>query len=281
MPHARAHDGTRVHYRIEGTAGPAVVLIQGLGLSSAFWGDVPNSLQEPSDPHRVVLIDNRGVGQTDRPRRPFRVEDMADDVAVVLDHAGIESAFVAGISMGGMIAQQVALRHPNRVLGLLLMSTTPGLPVALLPPVKSLGVLARVPFASIPDGRRRIFERLFFSSHPPEERARRASAMMLRWRPLLEAEKRSPLSFFAQLFAAARHSTASRLNAITCPTHVATGADDVLIPPRNSELIASRIPGATLEFVPKAGHALPADDPDLVRRSIVRLRAARRASEAA
>ena len=108
--------GARIHYTEHGTRGrgPAVVLIQGLGLSSRFWFDVPELLaHDPHGPRYVLAIDNRGTGRSDKPRRLWTMGTMADDVVAVLDHAGVESAFVVGISMGGMIAQHVALRHPS------------------------------------------------------------------------------------------------------------------------------------------------------------------------
>jgi 3-oxoadipate enol-lactonase len=275
MPHATARDGTPLHYVLEGDEGPLVVLVQGLGLSGAFWGDVPQTLLESTPRHRVLRVDNRGVGGTGRPWRPWSIADMADDVACVLDAVGAQTAYLAGISMGGMIAQEFALRHPGRLDGLVLMATTPGLPHGVPPPPSSLALLARVPFASIPEGRQRIFEQLFFGTHAPEESRRRAEAMMSRWRPLLEAERRSPRTFLWQLSAAARHSAGRRLAAIRCPVHVVAGADDVLILPENSKRLAQLIPHATLELVEKAGHALPADAPRVVRDSIDRVRAAR------
>src|SRR3954471_2156363 len=133
--------GARIHYTVRGErgAGPAVVLLQGLGLSSRFWFDVPELLtSEAGVPRYVVAIDNRGTGGSDKPRRLWTMGTMADDVIAVLDHAGVEEAFIAGISMGGMIAQHVALRHPSRVRGLVLLATTSGFLRGALPEVRAM-----------------------------------------------------------------------------------------------------------------------------------------------
>src|SRR4051812_29444515 len=98
MPIARS-GGARIHYSEHGTRGrgPTVLLIQGLGLSSRFWFDVPELLaNDPAGPRHVLAIDNRGTGRSDKPRRLWTMATMADDVAAVLDHAGIDAAFVVG-----------------------------------------------------------------------------------------------------------------------------------------------------------------------------------------
>src|SRR5690349_4091284 len=121
--------GADIHYEMQGEEGPVVVLLQGLGLSSRFWFDVPDSLwKDPARPRRVITIDNRGTGRSSRPRgwAPWTLGTMADDVAAVLDDAGVADAVIVGISMGGMIAQHVALRHRTRVRGLVLLATSPG-----------------------------------------------------------------------------------------------------------------------------------------------------------
>src|SRR5258708_4772752 len=128
-------------------ASPTVVLGQGLGLWSRFWFKVPERLAQGPDGWRVVVLDNRGVGRSDKPRGPYRMATLADDVAAVLDEARIDRAHVVGISLGGMIAQHVALRHPSRVSGLLLLATTAGLPYARLPRARAIATLVGLPFA--------------------------------------------------------------------------------------------------------------------------------------
>ena len=117
MPFATGARGARIYYETRGAGGPTAILIQGLGLSSRFWFDVPDRLAAGRDPWHVLTPDHRGVGRSDRPLGPYFMGTMADDVAAVLDHARVERAYVVGISLGGMVAQHVAIRHPSRVAG--------------------------------------------------------------------------------------------------------------------------------------------------------------------
>jgi pimeloyl-ACP methyl ester carboxylesterase len=246
---------------------PTAVLVQGLGLSSRFWFDVPDRLTTATDPWRVVVLDNRGVGRSDKPRGPYRMTTLADDVAAVLDDAGVDRAFVVGISLGGMIAQHVALRHSSRVAGLVLLATTAGLPYARLPRARAIATLVGLPFAGkIAPAPRvgRAYARLLLA----ERDVPRARELLAKWPAAMRADATSARSFFAQLGAVLGHSTGFRLRRIACPTVVVTGDDDCLIPPHNSRLLASLVPGAHLEVLRACGHAIPASDPDSIARAL-------------
>jgi 3-oxoadipate enol-lactonase len=276
MPFATGTGGVRIHYEIRGeTKAPSstdVVLVQGLGLSSRFWFDLPERLARGAKARRVVVLDNRGVGRSDKPRGPYRMATLADDVAAVLEAAGIEKAVVVGISLGGMIAQHVALRHPERVAGLVLMATTAGLPYARFPTARALVTLLGLPIAGRfrpPAQVGRALARLLLA----EKDVPRARELLSEWPAAMRADPMVPRSYFAQLAAVATHSTGSRLRHVTCPTVVVTGDEDVLIPPHNSRLIARLVPGAHLEVVRQCGHAIPASDPHCVERALVRLSA--------
>jgi pimeloyl-ACP methyl ester carboxylesterase len=121
MPFAE-RDGVRLYWEEAGSGDP-VLLIMGLGMNATGWWRTIPVLAEH---HRVLAFDNRGVGRSDRPPGPYSVPMLADDAAAVLAAAGVESAHVYGISLGGMIAQEVALRHGARVRGLVLGATTAG-----------------------------------------------------------------------------------------------------------------------------------------------------------
>src|SRR5688572_9775404 len=200
MPFAPSK-GARIHYSVRGPEkGAAVVLLQGLGLSSKFWFDVPDLLADDGKtPRRVLAVDNRGTGRSDKPRRPWTMGTMADDVVAVLDHAGIEAAFVVGISMGGMIAQHVALRHPTRVRGLVLLATTAGFLMGALPEARALSRLVSLPFGGPRAGTNLV--RLLL----PESKWDRAKEIFRDWPKAMRDDPTTAWTFGAQLFAASMH----------------------------------------------------------------------------
>ncbi|HEY3821251.1 MAG TPA: alpha/beta fold hydrolase [Polyangiaceae bacterium] len=276
MAFASGPGGARIYYEVrsepEGASARAVVLVQGLGLSSRFWFDLPERLAAGAKPRRVVVLDNRGVGRSDKPRGPYRMATLADDVAAVLQAAGIEKAVVVGISLGGMIAQHVALRHPDRVAGLVLLATTAGVPHARLPTARALATLLGLPVVGRfrpPAQVGRALARLLLA----EKDVPRASELLARWPAAMRAEPMAPASYFAQLAAVMTHSTGSRLRRIACPTVVVTGDEDVLIPQHNSRLLARLVPGAHLDVVRSCGHAIPTSDPECIERALVKLSA--------
>jgi pimeloyl-ACP methyl ester carboxylesterase len=265
MPYA-TRPGAQIYYETFGTTGPWVVLIQGLGLSSRFWFDLPDRLVNDTPTCRVVILDNRGVGRTDRPGGVYRMADMADDVAAVLDAASIDRAYVVGISMGGMIAQHVAIRHASRVAGLVLMATTPGMPHGRLPSPRALATLLTIPLTPKKRAGAALSRILLPKKHQP-----RAKELMSRWPAALAAEPTHPRTFFAQFHAVLRHSTGFRLRGIRCPTIVVSGEDDILVPSHNSRILAKKIPRATLEILPDVAHGIPLMDERVVHRALAKL----------
>jgi 3-oxoadipate enol-lactonase len=270
MPHAIARDGVKIHYRVEPGDGPVVVLIQGLGLSSAFWGHFPEHIRSALPGARVILVDNRGVGDSDEPKGLFTVADLADDVRVVLDSEKIASAIVVGVSLGGMIAQEFALRHSNFTAGLVLISTTPGFDAKSLPKLEALALMLQAPRAMGIDARRELYRKLFFGTKPPHESARLAAELMERWAPLFQNRRLSVATFARQLLAGLRHRTSDRLQRIACPTHVLFGSDDIVIRPELTQALGRAIPGAVVEELAGGGHALPAEQPETIAHAIAR-----------
>jgi pimeloyl-ACP methyl ester carboxylesterase len=188
---------------------------------------------------------------------------LAGDVAAVLDTALADRAFVVGISLGGMIAQEVALQHPDRVCGLVLLATSPGLPHARIPRPRTLLTLLSLPFRRDNGALSRL---LLAKKH-----LGRARELLADWPMAMAAEPTSVSAFMSQLAAAATHSTGSRLGRVRCATIVITGDDDALIHPKNSHFLAARIPGAVLEVLPDVGHAIPVVDEDVVARALQKI----------
>lgn len=269
MPHVRTSDGLRIHYALHGAPDrPAVVLLMGLGAPGTFWFDIPERLAADDEhPYRVVVVDNRGTGRSDMPTRPFGMPRFADDVAQVLDDAGIDRAFVVGMSMGGMIAQHVALRHPERVRGLGLFCTSAGLISARFATPFMLGTLLSAPFTKKGEGEK-VLGRLLLAPSRQHE----AAALVHQYRDAMRDSRPSPEAFARHLGAILTHHTLLRLDRIRVPTAVVTGDSDALLHPSHSRVLADRIPNARLEVLPEVGHGLHSSDPDAVRRTLSWLR---------
>lgn len=271
MAFAVSPDGVRIHYELHQSARDTkldpVILVQGLGLSSRFWFDIPRDIShDPQNPRTAVVLDNRGAGRSDRPSGFVGITRMADDVMAVLDACAINRAVVVGISMGGMIAMHAAVRHPGRVSGMVLLATTPGLPHGRLPTLRALAALLYVPF--VKRGRRvRMVDRLLL----PEHELDRAAQFFRRWPEAFRQDPISPQMFFTQLAGAAAHSVGFHLRRVQCPTVVVTGEEDILIPPSNARAIAKRIPRAHLEVLPRVAHAIPMQEPDIIQRMLLKL----------
>ena len=137
MPYADNH-GTRIYWEERG-AGDPLLLIMGLGYTSEMWYRMAPLL---SARYRTILYDNRGVGRSDAPEGPYPIATMADDAAAVLDAAGVDRAHVFGVSLGGMIAQELALRYPAPVRSLVLGCTHCGGAQAVPPSEEARKVLA-------------------------------------------------------------------------------------------------------------------------------------------
>jgi len=270
MPHATGRRDARIYYEVHGDQGPWVVLLMGLGASSRLWLDYPARLAAHSAPYRVITIDNRGTGQSDAPRGPYWMPEMADDAARVMDAAGAERAFVVGVSMGGMIAQHVALRHGARLDGLVLVSTTPGIPYGALPTPRALRALFAYGLGR--SSRSDVLADLILA---PSQRHRAHEVHEL-LAPVLDGDSTRRDAFLAQFIGCLLHSTTRRLHRIKVPTIVVTGEDDIVIRPRNSRILASRIPHAILEVIANAGHGAPFTDPLVIPRALARLGGERR-----
>lgn len=252
---ARARAGHRIYYEVGGAAsGPPLVLVRGLARSSAYWLEMRALLEAE---RRVIVLDNRGVGRSDVPSGPLSTEEMADDVALVLRACGVERADVFGISLGGMIAQHVALRHPHRVRRLVLACTSPGGRGARAPSLRAALALARATTMPFAEGIR--------ASAPwvlgAEAREARPEIVDV-WVAIAEREPRSRAGVLAQLVAAATHDAFELLEHISHPTLVVTGDADRLVPPENSRVLAERIPNASLRTLRGAGHDFPTERPE-------------------
>jgi 3-oxoadipate enol-lactonase len=243
---------TELHWESTG-AGAPVLLVMGLGMTATGWWRTVPVLAER---FRVLAFDNRGVGRSGRPDGPYSVADMADDCVAVLDAAGEARAHVYGISLGGMIAQELALRHPSRVASLVFGATTAGGAGAVAADPATLAFFVRrtempaeeAVWASVPYNYGAV------TREHHGDRIAQDIAQRLRF-PI------EPEPYRAQLGAALGHDALDRLPAIAAPTLVVHGEADRMVPVANAHLLAERIPGAELRLWPGAGHLYPTDEP--------------------
>jgi len=248
--------GCRIYYELAGdTAKPALVLVRGLARSSRYWGPL---LPELAPAFRLVLLDNRGVGRSDTPRPPYTCGQLADDVIAVMDAAKIDRAHLFGMSLGGMIAQHVALTHGARVDRLVLGCTSPGGKRALQPSLRTRLALLRSALDGTPE---RAVDRLM-----PILIANATPELTKELYELARVEPVRRRGLFGQLAAVVRHDVLDRLGSLDHRTLVVTGDADTLIPPGNSALLVNAIPGARLAVLPGARHDFTTDRPREVAR---------------
>lgn len=252
---------TNGHIRLEWEeqgSGDPVLLIQGLGYARWGWEPLVPALAEH---FRVITFDNRGIGSSTIVPGPYTATEMADDALAVLDAADVGSAHIVGTSLGGMIAQELAIEHRHRVARLVLISTTPGLPDAHpIPPTTvqliadSVGMAPEVALRKFvinalgPEPGPELIETLFQKrmANPPD-----------------------PVGWAAQAGVGAGYTGGRRAEQITAPTLLITGTEDRVIDHRNSELLAAMIPDSRLLLVPGVGHMVHWERPATVGDAII------------
>lgn len=256
MPYV-TNRGARIYWEEQGS-GPPVLLIMGLSFTLEMWFRVVPHLVNS---YRVLLFDNRGIGKSDVPAGPYTIPVLASDAVAVLEAAGVAAAHVIGASMGGMIAQELALRYPERVRSLLLGCTSYS------------GLFAKWPnFRKGPSNlgwfrasrlqRERDMRTLLYAADTLNELIEEDIGVRLgcKW---------TYKGVLSQLAGILLWSSYRRLPSIKVPTLVVHGAEDHLIPPQNGKVVASRIPGARFELLPNAGHVFVTDQPEATIRYIL------------
>ena len=242
--------GTKIYWESHGEGEP-VLLIMGLSFTLDLWHRVTPQLARA---YRVVLFDNRGVGRSDVPRGPYRIRSMAKDALAVMDAAGMQSAHVIGASMGGMIAQELALRWPERVQSLLLGCTSCGGLRSERPEWSGFPGLRRWRRMSNEE-RARAMVPMLYSEATPRELIEEDLCVRLRNYP-------SSKGVLAQALGIPLWSSYRRLPHLKPPTLVVHGDRDRILPPKNARRLAARIPGAEVKIVKGAGHMLTTDRTD-------------------
>ena len=249
-------NGIEINYVIEGE-GPVVTMSHALGTNLTLWDEQARALR---DRYRVLRFDTRGHGQTSAPPGPYSLEQLADDVAALLAGLGITETHYAGISMGGMIGQTLALRHPALIQSLVLCDTTSRYPASAAPlwderirTVETKGMEALVA---------PMLERWFTAPF----RARRKDLMervgeMIRRTP--------PPGYIGCCHALPKINVTDRLKELHCPALVIVGEEDPGTPVEMAREIHAALPGAELAILRSASHLSNLEQPDEFNRVVL------------
>jgi 3-oxoadipate enol-lactonase len=242
------NEDVRLAYQVLGAGEETVLFVHGLGYDRVGWGPLPVLLARD---FQVITFDNRGVGESDVPEGPYSVEQMAADAVAVLDAAAIERAHIFGVSLGGFIAQELALTYPDRVRKLVLASTAPGGSRMYPMPAAGRDAFRRFPTIERYEGLRLMVENSL-GAHGVNERPELVEeifAYRLERAPTLAGWQ-------AQAAASVLFDAYDRTPQIAASTLVLHGGADTVIDPRNAELLVERIPNARLEAIPDRGHLM-------------------------
>ena len=260
MERARIN-GIELAYQLRGD-GPPLVMIHGAqGDQTAF----DQLAAEFSDRYRVLTFDQRGSGLSDKPDMPYSIAMLADDTAGLIDHLHLSPAHVLGISMGGTIAQELALRHPAKVRSLILGCTTLGGPKSIR--LGGTGLSSAYSTQSMTAEERgkalaeAAFTKGYLEQHPEVIES------------MIAARRARPIdsgAFAHRMKAIVEFDAYDRLPQIHCPTLVIAGKDDALINWENSRLIAERIEGAKLVVLEPAGHSFWVEQPEQTSAAIAK-----------
>ena len=261
-----------LYYEEHGSGDP-LLLIMGLAADSTAW-----LFQLPAfaERYRTIVFDNRGVGRSAKPPGPYTIRQMGDDAAALLAALGIDRAHVVGVSMGGMIAQELALQHPERVRSLVLACTYPEPDEEVrLGRANSMTQLggnvdangnATIDLSTIDP--MMIFQTLLPKVFSPAFLMNQLPTLMQLFGGALQYGF-SIEAILAQVDAVMSHKATDRLHRISAPTLVLTGDADLLIPPANSDILAQEIPGAKLVKIPGGTHGFNFETPELFNQAVL------------
>jgi 3-oxoadipate enol-lactonase len=256
-------NGQELYYELHGD-GPPLVLVMGIGYDSSLW--TLEQVPVLSAQFQVILVDNRDAGRSSKAHHPYKIADMADDLAGLLDALGIQRSHLLGLSMGGMIAQEFALRHGDRLDRLVLAGTGAAPARSAVDPIQIWSwVKANDPTGEVFGGQQ--FVSLFSTAFLRNHEAVHDTAALLASNPY----PMSPEAYGRQADAYRQFDALDRLAAITAPTLVAVGEQDLLTPPWIAREVAEAIPGARFEIIRGDGssHIVPIERPDDFNRLVL------------
>jgi len=269
MPYVQTN-GINLYYELHGNGEP-LVLIPGLGYGGWMWHKMIPGLAEH---FQVISIDNRGVALSDKPAGPYTAQMLAADVVGMIEDFAIPKAHIMGHSMGGFIAQALALDYPERVDKLILSATNFGGPRHVPIAPEAMAVLTDLSGDPIERLRRGIVVSCApgFAKNNPE--------FVEQWVNYRVQHPIDPAGYQAQLaiglgLLADEASFEQKLERVTAPTLILFGVEDKVVPKENAGLLAARIPGSRVEIMPGVGHFFPFEAPEAANAAVVRFLKAR------
>jgi len=258
-------NGVRLHYDVYGDGQPLLLI---MGLGTPMWAWEPQ-VRDFSRQYKVIAFDNRGVGRSPLPAAPFGIDDMAADAAALLDHLGVKKAHVMGASMGGFIAQTIAIKYPERVDRLILACTSFGGPeqVPAEPWVYQEMVRPRdhTSLEDLTQGARILFSDKSIATKLDK---------LVGWAQRQAADPVAVEAVMAHAAACVNFDRSRDVGSIRARTLVMGGDRDIIIPPENFRRLAARIPGAKLIIYPDCGHGFTVEAADEVNRDVLAFLAA-------
>ena len=253
MRFAKTRHG-KIHYRIRGD-GPPLLMIRGLGRWSAHWHGWDEALAKH---FRVICLDNRGLGLTTTPMRPWHsLDDLASDAAVILKQERIQSAHILGTSLGGMVSLVFALQHPEMTSSLHVIAASVGRSGHPRISLRAAKMLTAAPILG-----EKIYDELAILLTSPKTSDDVRRQLAKEWAAEDKKYRQPVLPVIAQLLAVMRFRRWERLTEIKCPTQIVVGSDDLFVPRGNSLFLHSVMPHSKLVELPNAGHEPHVDQPE-------------------
>lgn len=237
-------------YYSESGSGDPLMMIMGLGANSEWWDET--SIERLSEHFKVIKMDNRGTGRSDKSNEAFTINNLAEDVAKLLDKINISRANILGLSMGGMIAQEIAINFPEKVSNLVLCSTFCGGPKSKFPSTEVVDILSKSRKGRsieeiVDDFAQLLYTRDFIEDNPEIMQIKKAN--MSKYPISNDVYKKQGKAIFS-------HNACKKLKSIKSPTLIMHGREDVLIPPENAEIMHDLIPNSKLVIIDNTAHEL-------------------------
>ncbi|NIR50159.1 alpha/beta fold hydrolase, partial [candidate division KSB1 bacterium] len=250
-------NGINIYYEMSGS-GPYLILIEGLGVATWLW---EKQVPDFSKHFTAVVYDNRGAGKSDKPEGPYSIGMLADDLAALMQALNIPKAHILGVSMGGFVAQDFALRYPDKVEKLVLVSTSAGGPDHVPMSQETLSVFF-LNEGSPRDIMRKKLALAYSDSFMAREDVER----------LIDLRLKNPQpqhAFMAQVAAGTTFDLSEEVKNIQAPTLIAAASDDLLVPVENAHNLAKNIPNSQLKIYEGLGHQFFVEIPDRFNQDVI------------